>query len=72
MGTTELMGNKLRVEAEKKKSMCVHGSVVFLKTDSCSAGEEKRFQRNLQTLLQSAEQRAPSNLEATSNTAPIV
>jgi len=45
------MRNKLRVEAEKKKSMYVHGSVVFLKTDSCSAGEEKRFQRNLETLL---------------------
>ena len=53
MGTTELMGNKLRVEAEKKekKIMYIHGSVVFLKTDSCSAGEETRFQRNLRYII---------------------
>jgi len=50
MGTSELMGNKLRVETEKKKSTYVHGSVVFLKTDSCSVGEEKRFQKNFVTL----------------------
>lgn len=43
------MGKKLRVEAEKKNCMYVHGWVVFLKTDSCSAGEETRFQRNLET-----------------------